>query len=541
MNDAAFAAAGAVVLAAGILAAPRAPHAGPAIEGALASRWAPVAAGAATFLLFLWTWGTLRPVPIFHDESAYLLQARIFARLRWASPAPPLPEFFEQYHVFVTPVLASKYPPGHSLLLVPGVWLGLPGLMPLLLNAISAAFLYLLVRRLASGAAALLAVAVWATSSGVHLHLSSYFSETTTVALWLVGWWVLLRWRETRRTWLLCALAALVAWGGITRPLTMVVFALPAGVVVLRDVLVGRRWRALAAATAVGIAICGIVPLWSAETLGSWRTNPYPEYSRVYFPADRPGFGPDLTPPRRPLAPDQAQFLRIARERRAAYAPADAPRAYADRMRLLLRQFGLRWRRWLPLLALVGLAAAPLPLWVAAGTALLLTLAYLYFPHDADWTLYYAEGLPVLAALIALGGWRILRVYERRVKATGGVPMPAGSAAVVATAAALGLAIASVPQLGMARTIHAGRARYFHNVDARLAAIRDPRAMVFIRYAPDHYLHWSLIRNEPDPATARLWRVYDRGADDARLMRAAPDRVPYLYDEATGRVYRLRR
>lgn len=537
MNDAAFTAAGAVVLLAGILAAPRVPAAGAAIERALASRWAPVVAGAVAFLFFLWAWGgSFNPPPIFHDETAYLLQARIFAHFRWASPAPPLPEFFDQFHVFVTPVLASKYPPGHSLLLVPGIWLGMPALMPLLLNAVSAALLYILVRKLAGGGAALLAVAVWTTSSGVHLHLSTYFSENTTVALWLAGWWLILRWREDRRPWQLCALAALVAWGGITRPLTMVVFAIPVGVVVLRDVVRGRRWRDLALAAAAGIVVCGIVPLWSWRTLGDWRVNPYPEYSRVYFPADRPGFGVDTTPPRRALAPDQAQFLQIARERRAAYTPDDMPRAYADRMRLLSRQFGFRWRKWLLVLAVVGLAVAPIPLWIAAGTGLLLTLAYLYFPHDPDWTLYYAEALPVVAALIALGGWRVLREYGRRT-----TPGVAAAPALLAAAAALALAIASVPHLAIARTIHTGRSRYFQTFERRIAAIPDAKAVVFIRYAPDHYLHWALIRSEPDPATARLWRVYDRGADNDRLLRAAPDRVPYLYDEATGQVYRLPR
>ncbi|HVG45117.1 MAG TPA: hypothetical protein VM890_10320, partial [Longimicrobium sp.] len=93
----------------------------------------------------------------------------------------------------------------------------------------------------------------------------------------------------------------------------------------------------------------------------------------------------------------------------------------------------------------------------------------------------------------------------------------------------------------IARAILAGRARYFEAVDRRVAAIPEPKAVVFVRYAPDHTVHWSLVRNEPDPAAARVWRVYDRGADNPRLLRAAPDRVPYLYDEASERLVRLRR
>ena len=63
---------------------------------------------------------------------------------------------------------------------------------------------------------------------------------------------------------------------------------------------------------------------------------------------------------------------------------------------------------------------------------------------------------------------------------------------------------------------------------------------MFVRYAPDHLIHLSLIRNEPDAARARVWTVYDRGADNERLMRVAPDRVPFLYDEASGKLTRLR-
>jgi len=61
---------------------------------------------------------------------------------------------------------------------------------------------------------------------------------------------------------------------------------------------------------------------------------------------------------------------------------------------------------------------------------------------------------------------------------------------------------------------------------------------VFIRYAPAHPIYRSLIANEPDLASARAWLVYDRGDDNARLVRLAPDRVPYVYDEAAGTLLR---
>src|SRR5689334_19629416 len=96
-----------------------------------------VAAGVLTTLLYWWVWGAVRPVPALHDEAAYLLQARIFAGGHWTAPGRPLPEFFDQFYVLVTPVLASRYPPGHSLLLALGQLVGWPVLVPLILHGVT--------------------------------------------------------------------------------------------------------------------------------------------------------------------------------------------------------------------------------------------------------------------------------------------------------------------------------------------------------------------------------------------------------------------
>src|ERR1700722_6449061 len=115
----------------------------------LDSRWAPVVAGIITGALVWWVAGSLTRPPVIHDEAAYLLQAGIFARGRWTLPAPPLPAFFEQFHVLVTPVIAAKYPPGQALVLVPGVWLGVPELVPVLLSGLTGALIFVLARRVA--------------------------------------------------------------------------------------------------------------------------------------------------------------------------------------------------------------------------------------------------------------------------------------------------------------------------------------------------------------------------------------------------------
>src|SRR5689334_10665274 len=86
----------------------------------LDARWAPVIVGLLWAVLPFVVWRAATPMPLDHDEASYLLQAQIFAMGRWASPAPPMPAFFGQAHVLTTPVLASKYFPGHALLLTLG-------------------------------------------------------------------------------------------------------------------------------------------------------------------------------------------------------------------------------------------------------------------------------------------------------------------------------------------------------------------------------------------------------------------------------------
>ena len=89
-----------------------------------------------------WLGGSWIPKAVGSDETAYLLQARIFASGRLVATARPVREFFWQYHVFVDPVLAAKYPPGHSALLALGYLFGRPWVVTLLLASINAALMY---------------------------------------------------------------------------------------------------------------------------------------------------------------------------------------------------------------------------------------------------------------------------------------------------------------------------------------------------------------------------------------------------------------
>jgi hypothetical protein len=506
-----------------------------AVVEPLEGRAAPIIIGVISALLTWWIWGSLSATPYVHDEVALLLQARIFAAFRWAAPSPPLPEFFEQFHVFVTPTLAPKYPPGHALLLVPGVWLGLPGLVSVLLTGLTGGMLFLLARRFSNGIVALVAWFIWLIAPAALRFRPSYFSEITTGAIWLVAWWTLLRYRETGgRRWLVL-LAALVAWGGITRPVTMIAFAIPVGLVVMWTVWKRRAWGDVAAALPLAILICAIVPLWGHSVLGGWGKNPYAYYQTLYLPVENPGFGVDSTAPLRSLPPDMAKFNDYARPMHAEHTTALLGKVVEARLREIRRGM---WgdNTYLYLLAILGALVMPLPVALALGTCVLVVIGYLWIAHQPYWLIYYLELFPVLAFLSALGLWQfvtlVAELAPRRVSRTLAVGLPT----FVTGVALVGwMAPGAMESFSLWHVRLAMAPRYHESFRQLIAKIPDPKAVVFVRYAPNADVHLSLTNNEPDPSTARVWAVHDLGDADLRLLQAAPDRTPYLYEELPHR------
>ena len=72
-------------------------------------------------------------------------------------------------------------------------------------------------------------------------------------------------------------------------------------------------------------------------------------------------------------------------------------------------------------------------------------------------------------------------------------------------------------------------------MDVAASQLPPGRKIVFVRYAPAHSPHYSLVANDADLGSSPIWWVYDRGAgDNARLRALAPDRVAYVLDEEMG-------
>ena len=504
------------------------------IVSALAGRWAPAAFGALTFVIVSIVWRSLVQPGVIHDERAYLLQAEIFASGRWTAAAPPIADFFEQMHVFIAPAVFAKYPPAHALTLVPGIWLGLPGLMPALLTGIAGGLVFWVARRLANQWVALLTWWMW-TTSWANLHwAATYFSETTSTAMWLIALWGTIRWLDSERPRHLVYVAAAIAWGVNARPLTMAALSLPLAFVIGRRVIATRAWRPLVAPLVVGGALLALGPVWNQHTMGDWRIDPYPYYSRVYFPFDKPGFGADPAAPLRALPPELAAVGDSARPIHESYTPASVPMAFAQRFFGILFWCSEGWRLGIAALIVAAVRRGSALDRFGALTVALLLVAYLVFAHPQAWILYYVEVLPILFFLGARELGRIFHKFGSLAPAEGGA-WPAQ-----AVNACLGAMILLIP-FGLSDVIRVRAAvderHAFHrHADAAMRTLPADKAIVFVRYPLAHNPHLGLTRNEVDLASARQWVVYDRGPRNKELRALAPDRRAYLLDAATFQV-----
>ncbi len=502
----------------------------------LSGPWAPVVAGILTAAAVRFVWGSFNAPGVIHDEHAYLVQAQIFAQGRWTAASPPIAAFFEQMHVFVEPAVFAKYPPGHALMLVPGIWLGLPGLMPVLLTGISGSLVFWIARRLSNEWVALLTWWPWTTAGATLLWSTSYLSETTSMTMWLTATWATIRWIDSGRSTFLSVAAAAIAWGLITRPLTMAGLALPLAFVILRRHAAARSWRPLVVPVLVGAAVLALAPVWNQQTLGDWRRDPYSYYSRVYFPFDKPGFGVDASPPLRTVPPEMAAVGDWSRELHQHHEITSLPSALLLRVVAILFWFAEGWRVVLGALVLAAVLYGSRAERLALIPAAILLLAYLSFAHPPMWVVYYFEVLPILYYLAARQLGRLFHKFGADLESAARWPASAANASIATAILLLPLGLTDI---GRVRTAVDGRDQFNRAARAAIESIPSGRAIVFVRYAPGHSPHRAITRNEAELESAERWIVHDRGLHNAELQALAPDRAAYLLDTSTFSVERL--
>jgi hypothetical protein len=429
----------------------------------------------------------------------------------------------------VTPVLASKYPPGHSLLLVPGIWLSADGIVPLLLSAFTAAVLVAVVAQRWGVTVAMLTWALWLASPlGLHFR-ATYFSEVTTALLWVVGWWCLGRWWDDGWAAYLVGLAGVVGWMAITRPLTAVAYAIPITVVVVPRVWRERRWPAFGAAFAAGSLVLVMLPIWSRAVTGSWERTPLAIYTAQYIPWDRMGFGLDSTAPLRAGPPDMPAYSERFKALHRNLTPAGAAQVAFQRARGLKNEVWGAGALLAIFFVFVGIRLADRRLVLGLAQATLLFLLYAVYAHGLTWNVYYLEALPVLCIMPVLG---LISLGGRSAAA----PVALSKLLVAGTFALLALtANASIQQFHRVGT----RGDPYRRLRAAVASAPRP-AVVFVRRSAPHASPTpQLVENVANMEEAPVWLAHDLGERNPELLERVGGRVPFVFDEATGRLQRL--
>ena len=289
--------------------------------------------------------------------------------------------------------------------------------------------------------------------------------------------------------------------------------------------------RQVVFSTALVIPVLFLNFLWQERTLGNWLTSPYAEYSRVYIPFDKPGFGVDPTPPLRQNAPEIAwlgqQFVGL----HAAHQLQALPAILLQRVVAVLASLGQGWRGFLVVLFALGALRVRGPGRFALMSAGCLLAGYLIYAHPAQWVVYYAEVFPVFFFIASLELIRLGRVELKL------APGQLRSATLIVMLLLLPLTVSDVLE---ARRVNDERSNFHRAAAATLASIsRDEPAIVFVRYPETHNHHLSLVTNTPDFRKARLWVVHDRGSANERLLRLT-DRAAYRLSTKNWTAERLR-
>ncbi len=446
--------------------------------------------------------------PHIPDGATYLFQAKIFASGHLVAAPPPLPEFFTGGEMILSNTgWYSKYPPGHSLVLLPGLLLGMPWLMPALCAGVAVVGAGVLARRWGDDSTARLTLLFAASSPFLLTHGGMYLAHVSGAALfvWLMIALDQLFTRPRGLGWAAaCGIGA--GFGLWIRPYTAVAMTTPVAAYCL--------WRFLRPATGdrariVAILLGGLVMVWgvlmyNAATTGDpllfgYRIGEFAETSQVGFHE----------------YPRHGGYIR--------YTPALAVRkTLIDLWWVNAELLGPH----LPVLVLALLpfiTPAPRRLRVLAlfPIALLAFQFFYYYSDNNHGPRMYLEATPFLLILAAAGA---LRVGER-------TPLRAG-------AAALALALIWIVVIPAKMWRYGGNYAGLPNI-ARPYTQHLANALVFLD--TNHVLaqqNHLLLLNTPtldgDVVYAR-----DLGPENVRLAEQYPDRAYYrLRYWITGSLHR---
>lgn len=185
------------------------------------------------------------PVPLVHDEFSYTLIGDTLAHGHVAGPAPPLPEFFDTFHVLVRPAYVSKYFPAQGVFLALGEKvIGHPAVGLWVSSALACAAICWMLKAWIGPVWGMLGGFLMVVQFGVYSYWSQTFWGGMVAALGgalffgaIRRLWDKFEWQNA--VWLALGLVILAN----SRPLEGALATLPATVLFLRHLWRNRRWN----------------------------------------------------------------------------------------------------------------------------------------------------------------------------------------------------------------------------------------------------------------------------------------------------------
>lgn len=454
--------------------------------------------------------------PITDDERVYLFQADLLSRGRLFLDSQPLREFFDNVSIINNGKWYGKYPPGHPLLLVPGVIAGWPRLVPAALAAINLLLVYRLAgfyftRRLARVAALLLLVSPFFLFTGATL-----LSHTSCLTMLLLFAYGVHRSLAGGSMALVAGLGAGMAF--LIRPYTGLMIGLPIAAAWL--LTLRRRGQSLKPwLTALGVASLFLVILLGVNQ--ALTGNPLKTgYAEIQGSQSRVlGFGESLPgqPEHTPLAGLMNIFLTVVR----------------------LNFWSMGWPiSWLFVLAALLFCRQRelAPLWAILIATAIGSVFYFSLGVSDTGPVKYYEILPVLVLLTVAGA----RSLHERIGRGGRSGLAALTPALV-----VALTLVSWGCFGRVQAIELHRLtdriqKPYQKIEVMAA---DQKLLIFtgtMRRKPFDSWVSSPPNNVPEPDQQVLF-LRDRGAGNRVIIERMADRVPYLLALDDDRQFQLTR
>jgi len=228
--------------------------------------------------------------PTTTDENAYTFQSKLFLNGMVAAKPPLLKDFFSAEQIVLGDKWFSRYSPGHSLVLMPGVWFDFVNLIPIILSALMILVVYLFLLDLTKNIVVSFLGACAAILSPFFIFMSgTYLSHTSCSFFVLLYMFLFYNTAENKLSNMHSSVILGIIWSFafIIRQYSCVLITMP---FVLYHLYLSIKYKKFKSIVFFGI---GCIPFFVFQLLYNYicTGNPFAQTYSYYDPSQKLGFG----------------------------------------------------------------------------------------------------------------------------------------------------------------------------------------------------------------------------------------------------------